>query len=862
MFQALVRPDVLAKALATLPFLLFLPGYLTLLTLRPPAWRPRISHALFASVLLSVLLVSPVALLLAEIGAFSLAAVTLLAALYSLLLGWRLRRKGGDWRLPLASPDRWEVALWALVAVSLFLYGRPHEYILGGADPGVYVNIGANLARTGRLAIVDPLVAETPPAALGEFFREWPASSAVSFERFAAFFVTDSTAGLVVPRFFHLHPVWLALLYGVGGVWAELLLTPLWAVLGGIALYLVVEKLFSRRAALLALLLLTLCPLQLWFARYPTAEALTQFLIYGTIYATVLYLGSSQQPAGRPVVFGLAAGLGWGALLLVRIDSFYTAAVPALITLLLLLSRRWTRRDLWFAVPWGLVTLQALLHALLIARAYATDLFGPTLASLAPHAFILGLGSLAVALMVAFFLAFPVRWQRLVDLFTPRRQIGGAAFAVGIVLAAGYAYFLRPRLGQAGTAFYWFEGHDIPITDHENLVRLGWYLSPLGIGLGTLGLAWMAWRRADWRIWLFLGVGVVTSVLYLISILGNPHHVYAMRRYVPVVVPTVLTGAAVLVDRLASAARRWRLRAVPLGALVLAQIGLMLWPGRVLLTQVDNRGLAAEMDALVEQLPARDLILFDDTVPVGLGDKLGTPLTYLYGLPVMTLRQPEPDLDVLQERLRAWTAAGREVIMVPGHQPAYFSLPGWSLQLVGEFHLQYNSLEASYTRRPEAIMTTDQSIEFYRFVPGSAEGNAELPYRIDVGHGDFGALLGGFYGQELAGDLTFRWTGPAAELELPPGAVAQARTMRMNMATFQPGVEAVPVELVLDGAPWTTIEVEQGYHTYTLPLPEVKAAGDRVTLGIRTAGWSPSASGASLDNRDLGVAVDWIELAP
>ena len=411
MIQALVRPDILAKALATLPLLFFLPGYLTLLTLRPPEWRPRISQVLFVSVLLSVLLVSPVALFLAEIGLFSLAAVCVLAALYGFFMGWRLRRSGASWRIQCTPPDRWEGALWALVLVSLLLYGRPHETILGGADPGVYVNIGANLAQTGRLTIVDPLVADTPQAALGEFFREWPAASAVSYERFAAFFIVDSAAGLVVPRFFHLHPVWLALLYSVGGVWAELLLTPFWAAMGGVAVYLVIETLFSRRAGLVGLLLLTLCPLQLWFARYPTAEALTQFLIYGTIYATSLYLGNTQGPARRPAVFGLAAGLGWGALLLVRIDSFYYGAVPLLIALLLLLNRRWTRRDLWFIAPWLLLTLQALLHALLIATAYATDLFGPTLLALAPHAFTVGLALLAGGLVLAYFLIYPDRWR-------------------------------------------------------------------------------------------------------------------------------------------------------------------------------------------------------------------------------------------------------------------------------------------------------------------------------------------------------------------------------------------------------------------------------------------------------------------
>jgi len=200
--------------------------------------------------------------------------------------------------------------------------------------------------------------------------------------------------------------------------------------------------------------------------------------------------------------------------------------------------------------------------------------------------------------------------------------------------------------------------------------------------------------------------------------------------------------------------------------------------------------------------------------------------------------------------------------MVPGHQPAYFALPDWSLEFAGEFRLQYNSLEASYTERPREIVTHDQSMELYRFVLRSAKAGVRLPYRIDIGRGDFDALLGGFYGREMAGERTFRWTSPEAELQLPASAVAEARAVRLSLATFQPGVETVAVDLALDGTPWTTIQVEQGYHTYTISLPAIPSTGDHVVLTMSTTGWNPMATGISLDNRNLGVVVDWIELLP
>src|SRR6185295_15960651 len=53
----------------------------------------------------------------------------------------------------------------ALAVLAVWRFGPPSEYVIGGKDPGVYVNAGVQIAQRGTLAYHDPVVAAIPPAA-------------------------------------------------------------------------------------------------------------------------------------------------------------------------------------------------------------------------------------------------------------------------------------------------------------------------------------------------------------------------------------------------------------------------------------------------------------------------------------------------------------------------------------------------------------------------------------------------------------------------------------------------------------------------------------------------------------------------
>ena len=168
---------------------------------------------------------------------------------------------------------------------------------LGGADAGVYVNLGANIARTGAILIHDPTLAALDPSLYPSLLRPLPPGELTPYYLMPAFYVPATPAGLIIPQFYPLHPVWQAVAYALGGLRAELLMTPLWGFLGALAVYFTTRRLWGWRAGMLALAALSVTALQVWFARYPTTEMLTQYLLWTGVWALIAWM-DKQEPRG------------------------------------------------------------------------------------------------------------------------------------------------------------------------------------------------------------------------------------------------------------------------------------------------------------------------------------------------------------------------------------------------------------------------------------------------------------------------------------------------------------------------------------------------------------------------------------
>src|SRR5262249_25242140 len=149
----------------------------------------------FWGVLLSVALSSIIALGLAAAGVYRFNRLLWIegavSAMTVLVVGRRLR-----YEVP-AAPFTWTALLPLGLLVTgfcLFSLAPPAEYVIGGKDPGVYMNEGIQIAQRGTLVIEDQLVRALPAPYQSLFFLT-PDDPMYHITRFMGFFLLDPRAG-------------------------------------------------------------------------------------------------------------------------------------------------------------------------------------------------------------------------------------------------------------------------------------------------------------------------------------------------------------------------------------------------------------------------------------------------------------------------------------------------------------------------------------------------------------------------------------------------------------------------------------------------------------------------------------------
>jgi 4-amino-4-deoxy-L-arabinose transferase-like glycosyltransferase len=677
---------------------------------------------IFAALTVGIVSIGWLALLLAEIGWFSVATLTaswLASVVILTILTWRRYQsvrdgvedqqsdeRGSSWR-PKISWSNWLefVFLAGWIAAAGWLFFRPHESIMGGADAGVYVSLGAEIAQNGGFRIVDEGLAALDRSLYPVTLRQLPANRIASSYLVPGFYVTSAGEGTVVPQFYPLHPVWQAAAFGLSGsiitgVHAELLMTGLWMFLASLAIYMTARELAGWGTAVLTLLGLSIMALQVWFARYPTTEALTQFLLWAGLWGVLMWLGD-RQPSS---LWAFLSGIVLGSVFLVRIDVI--VMLPILVLLVVALwARGWRRSDWWFAIPFAVLVVHSFVHAILLSAPYFYEHIGYGLGILWMN----WLVPLVALLFGVIFLAVIYLFRgRFAALRRYRRPVLMTLIGVTLLFAL-YGWFIRPYSAEPVLQPDTYSEGLILLTNHENWLRLGWYLSPIGMWLGILGSCLLLWR-VEWKTAVFLAIGFLFTAVYLWNVRANPHQVYVMRRYVPMVAPFFIVSAAYLTGDLIKQARSKR-DAKPWQRMGYLILGFLLaiawllglgWSARGFISQVDYKGVVAQLADINDDLPPNSVLIFNDQSPVGLGDFWGTPLKFIFGHDVFTLRDLNSLDDVkLAESIKSWQNNGRSVVWIG--DPAW--LKENEFQFQEQVHqIQSNRLESSYEYKPRAVV--------------------------------------------------------------------------------------------------------------------------------------------------------------
>lgn len=606
------------------------------------------------------------------------------------------------------------------LAIGSALFFPPDEWILGAADPGVYVSTGAIIAKQGRIVFQSPTLARLtpslrqalvavpvipgPPSRLPGFY--------LSFLKFrgvvpVGLIVSDNQ---IVPHAFHLYPSVLAFGYALGGIRTELLVTPFLALAGLASFYLLSRRLFGAPVGVIAVTLLAIDPAEVWFARFPAAEVLVQFLVLGGLFALVAFLDSPSP------WLGVIAGAALGEASQTKIETVLIPFLVAAFLIYQIVTGRGNRCWWWFGAVYVILLAQATLHALIISGMYTVTTFsiGNTwrLIEAASGSLLLAFFALGVVVRSSPWRKAVARW-----LSAPLLQwCARIGLPVLICLAGIYAYFIRP-LASAGLTSgpNPDPGQIAALNNLQSFVRLGWYVGPVGLFLGTLGWMLLTHEKLDRRTALPYLLVLADAVIFLGDTRANPVHYWSARRWVPLVIPGMCLGAAYALIRFVPRARGQWPRALLPAACGLA-LTLELFGGlRPLLGYVEYRGAIDQFAAFASEFPPNAVLLFSNGES---GRRYTTPLEFLDDRTTFVIPD-DPAVDAAaKEATGTWLAQGRPVYWIElanGRGPSQIGLAG---TVVGHQHIALVEKLAVSDRPPGADGLFQQDLAIWKVEVG------------------------------------------------------------------------------------------------------------------------------------------------
>lgn len=800
-------------------------GHLFCRAFAPPEERRSLSETLFVQAFAGFLLCGWMALLLAEFGQFTLLRLILLLLIESAVLAaarWPQIRR---WHWPRPRLNRQAIWFPALILglAGLLLY--PGEWILGGQDPAVYFSTGALVARTGKITSQEPWVTDLPPEARSLVMSSY----AGQWWLVPGLYVTDFATGEITPQFLHLYPTWIALFYAAGGLSFALAATPLIALLGLVAVFMLARRLAGEWVAWGAMALLALNPAQVWFSRQPAAEILTLPLLFGGWYLFDRAMARSHRHD-----LAMLAGLALGQIALTKIEF--------LILPLLLYGYLWLRaaatplrpNQRSFLLTYTLLVGHGAIHMALIARPYLRTFLTSLQDSRPPPPSILIPLGLLAGLGLGLLYAFRRRIAPLLAGQGPQEQVLRNGVALLWLLLALYGAILRPGLSPASIEVQgqWYTNYD-----RLSFLRLSWYLSPVGLGLAVLGLLWWLRNRMPAPATPFLLTFFLQLWFYTYRAMVYPYHFWMARRYVPLILPCLTIGIAVAL---------WRVRLAPLGRAI-RRGGAMLLMGLLVFQSVqadapfasrrELAGTVQTLDQLADQIPDGEPLLIEH-----FGAALATPFYCVYGKKAFALSHSLPfgqNQTNPQPKAFPWEDLWPLLQEWPPHvDTAYLLLEklpptlhgGFSLVEVDTFTLETRKTEQSYEHLPRDTALLRSVQRLFRL-----QRRPDAPTVLEV---------------SLAKPL---WTGGCIDVILPHPTTRLR--LRLRAAGFRPDpVPPTHLAVIWDGNLVDDRALERSYArpeiTVDLPAP---SGDDEVHLKLCCETWNPQAIGYNNDPRDLGI---------
>lgn len=621
-------------------------------------------------------------------------------------------------------------------------------------------------------------------------------------------------------------PVWLALAYASFGIEGLYAANAAVFAFGGLLLFVLLRRLVVPGIAVAATCVFLALPSSLWIAGISLSEPLAM-----TLLLAVPLVGSAGLDRSRWRIAALLA-----AATLVRMDAALLIPVSIVAAMFACVG---ASTPPVAARRFAVIQLAGFAAVLLVYRA----LFPGYLYSVLQEAATIAAASLALTMASALLTPGAIGRLRRAIVAAPTQVI---AMAI-LVLLFIYAAAVRPML-EPYSIIRQVSGLDGQRDfREESLLNLAAYVSWPVLLFALAGICyaiqrnWLG-RRGLFRSLLLL-IGVGPALLYLWSPQVSPDHPWAIRRFVPTIIPYVVLFAALFIHALT---RRFGRFSTAAGALALAAPYALMasnYPPQQVLVR-ENQGISEQLVSIASELP--DALIVD----IGADENVAGALFVAHGRPVVIVAGGVGNKDNI-ERVTTWMRAkskhGRPAWLL--HGPLLWRT-GAAMTDQGEWSITRTYLKPS-DRPPATELATAQSSLILSRVDGL---DPTFATRMFGGERIWGARDGGFFESEVAPFGQFRYTDGQAWIEVPAEALRGARALKVDVFSYAKQGVSRWMSVLVDGQPAWTGNVGPGVRTLRVPLSTL-ADRDIVRIEILSQAVDPAEMNADNDRVDLSIGL-------
>ena len=278
-----------------------------------------------------------------------------------------------------------------ILVVALIFRLMPFNYVMGGQDQGVYVNMSAHYQKQGAPFFIDNVRESIESEELKKIYDAnhlgpLPADNRFDGRHEGAFapgvYVKNWDKGQYVFQFYHLHPLWMAMFAQTFGNEARVFSLTFFSLLSIIGFYFLSYELSKNRVvSFLAAFFIAINPLHAFFSKFPVSEIpALSFSSFGFYYMARMWKNIEQREADN-ARFWLPCLLSLGCFscfFLTRISGFlYMPLFFVLcLTSIVCLSKNTERRIISsFFIILMLLYLVSVCYGLYTSFPYSKDIY-------------------------------------------------------------------------------------------------------------------------------------------------------------------------------------------------------------------------------------------------------------------------------------------------------------------------------------------------------------------------------------------------------------------------------------------------------------------------------------------------------